>query len=132
MKKVNVKARILIALVALLIGNVVTAQPQGREQQGPPPIPTEEQVNKMVDEMSKELSLNEEQNEAINQIYNEHFKLVAEKQEAGRPDRSEMEALKNSLETDVKALLTETQKEEYTAYLKKQKEQRQGKKRARR
>lgn len=119
----NLKARVLIALVAIFMSSALMAQPQGRGQQGPPSLPTEKQVSKMVDEMGEELSLNVEQNEAINRIYNEHFKLVEEKQKAGRPERSEMEALKTSLNTEVKVLLTDEQKVAYDTYVKKQEEQ---------
>lgn len=50
----------LIAII-LVTGGMALAQPGG--QQGPPPVPSDKQIEKMVKALDKELSLSDTQSE---------------------------------------------------------------------
>ena len=93
--------------------------PQGGNQQGPPELPTAKEIKTMVSDLSKEILLSEEQEEQVLELYTAHFEEVENKTSSGRPDRSEMEELKEDFENDVKDVLTKDQQKLYTTYLKK-------------
>ena len=110
-------------LVALVITTSACGQQRGGQQgggqQAPPAVPTTKQIVKMVDKLSSEILLSEEQKTVVLELYKEHFEEVESKTSSGRPDRDEMEDLKEDFETDVKAVLTKDQQKLYTAYQKK-------------
>jgi len=109
--------------ISMMTGGMALAQPQG--QQGPPPVPSDKQITKMVNDLDKELDLSEEQEEQISELYFAHFEEVETLQKSSqRPGRATMEKLDNSFETGVKAVLTEDQQKLYTSWLKKQEKQR--------
>ena len=68
---------------------------QHGSQKGPPPIPTEAQIEKMVQELSTTLALTQEQEKMMKDKFNTHFQEVEQiqknKGDAGRPDRKQME-----------------------------------------
>lgn len=114
-----------LMLAFLLIGSIAFAQPPGGGQrggqQGPPPIPSEKQIEKMVDELAEEISLLDGQKTMILDAYIDHFEEVEELTSgSSRPDRSKMEALEASFQKKVEAMLTDDQKEAYKAYMKEQ------------
>jgi hypothetical protein len=95
------------------------AQPGG--QQGPPPVPSDKQITKMVKSLDKELDLSDEQKTKVSELYFAHFyKVKAKMKSSARPARSEMEALDADLEKNVKAVLDTDQQKKYTAWLKTQ------------
>lgn len=102
---------------------------QGGRQGGPPELPTSQEIETMVSDLSDDLILSEEQEVQVLELYTEHFEEVEEKTSSGRPDRDEMEAIKTSLENDVKALLRDDQEELYTTYLENNISKRKGKQR---
>lgn len=111
-----------ILVVVLIVTTTACGQqrgPQGRGQQGPPSIPNSKQIEKMVSNLADDISLSEDQENEVLKLYTVHFKEVKEKTKSGRPDRKEMELLKNDFEKEVKEALTEEQQELYDAYLKK-------------
>jgi hypothetical protein len=116
----------IFAIAFLMICSLGFAQPSGNgQQQGPPPIPDDEQIEEMINSLAEELSLDDSQIEEITTIYTEHFKTITEKLSSDeRPERSEMEALDKKLEKNVSALLTEDQATQYKAWLKEQASQR--------
>lgn len=120
-----VNASVIIMLILMACSSVIFAQPPGG-QQGPPKLPSSKQIKKMVAEIAEEISLDDEQETQVLTLYQGHFKEVEEATSNGRPDRTKMEALKTELETDVKALLSKEQQEEYTAYVKKNSQQKRG------
>jgi len=91
---------------------------QGGGQGGPPALPTSEEIETMVSDLSDEILLSDEQEAEVLELYTEHFEAVEEKTSSGRPDRDEMEELKEDFENDVKDVLTEDQQDLYTEYLK--------------
>lgn len=110
--------------MVLIISSTACGQQRGgnqqREQQGPPKPPTEKEIKTMVTNLAKEILLTSEQETTVLKIYNAHFKEVENIMKAGRPDREDMEALKTDLEKNITAILTAEQQKLYTAYLKKQ------------
>ena len=93
--------------------------PQGGSQQGPPELPSTKQIEKMVSDLASEILLSDEQEAEVLEIYKNHFEKVESKTKSGRPDRSEMEELKEEFENEVKAVLTKDQQKLFTAYQKK-------------
>lgn len=119
----NISRTVAVLMIAMLTGSIAMAQPGG--QQGPPKLPSDKQIEKMVKSLDKELDLSEKQNEQVSDLYFAHFdKVEAKMESSSRPARSEMEALDTDLEKSVKAVLDEEQQTEYTAWLKTQKKQR--------
>jgi len=100
---------------------------QGGGQGGPPALPTSKEIKTMVSDLSDELLLSDEQEEKVLELYIEHFEEVEDKTSSGRPDRDEMDELKEDLENDVKVVLTEDQQESYTEYLKNNSSNKRGK-----
>lgn len=118
----NVLVTMLAVFVTIYTVNISQAQ-QGR-QQGPPPIPDDAQIEKMVEDLSESLSLTDDQEKQVSEKYFAHFDEVKVKMEAGRPSRDDMESLKTDFEKDLKSVLTKDQQDLYTAYLKKQEKNR--------
>ena len=123
----------MLAIIILVLSvTFIQAQPTGGQQgrdQGPPPVPNDKQIEKMLTDLSKELSLSEEQEKQISDLYFTHFEEMGEMQEANknsRPDREVMEKMKDDFESGVKSYLTKDQKKSYNAYLRKQESQRGG------
>lgn len=119
----------ILALSILFVGSLTFAQAPGGGQrggqQGPPPIPNDEQIETMVSDLAEEIALSEEQEVKVLEIYNEHFAEIKEKTSGNsRPKREEMEALNKAFEKQVKAELTKDQKSGYEDYLKEQASQR--------
>lgn len=118
----------ILAIAVFLACGSIFAQPPGRGrggQQGPPPIPTDKQVEQMVSELADEIGISEEQERAILDLHKKHF-AQAKRQTTGnrRPSREEMEASRDAFEEEVKAELTTEQKSKFEMYLKNQKKQR--------
>ncbi|RMF08186.1 MAG: hypothetical protein D6762_06160, partial [Candidatus Neomarinimicrobiota bacterium] len=89
--------------------------------QGPPPLPDQTQITAMVNELSTDLSLSEEQQARILSLYKDHFQEVEAKLSGSqRPDREEMEALRQAFESRVKAVLTKKQAKQFDNLMKRQ------------
>jgi len=106
---------------------ITQAQPEG--SQGPPPIPTSGQIEKMVTELSSELALNDYQSEIISKLYFAHFKEVKEEMQNNiqnrKAHREKMEKLRFSFEKDVKKELNHEQLKKFNEFMKKRGENRQ-------
>ncbi|SNR37938.1 hypothetical protein SAMN06265371_102111 [Lutibacter agarilyticus] len=123
-----------LVVVALVITTSAFAQQRGQQggqrgggKQAPPELPTSKEIKTMVSNLSGELLLSDEQEEQVLELYTLHFEEVENKTKSGRPDRNEMEELKEDFENEVKAVLTEEQQELFTAYLKKNSKKRKSK-----
>lgn len=133
MKKLR-SIKSLVLFLSLCIGSVTFAQGPGGGgpggggmQQGPPSVPTNKQIKKMVAEIAEEVTLTEEQEETVLVKYQEHFAVVKKKiSGSSRPEKSEMEALDTAFEKEVKELLTDEQIVKYEAYVKEQAKNRGG------
>jgi hypothetical protein len=112
---------ILIATIAIISGNTVWAQQH--DKQGPPPIPNQKQIEKMVGELSEKISLNDEQEEQVSELFVAHFDEVKEKIEVDKNNRdahrNEMEALRKDFEKDVNLVLNKEQQKLFEEYSKK-------------
>lgn len=102
---------------------------QGGGQGGPPALPTAKEIKTMVSDLSDELLLSEDQEDQVLELYTEHFEVIEDKTSSGRPDRDEMEELKEDFENEVKDVLTDDQQELYTEYLKNNSSKKRGGKR---
>ncbi|MDE3742013.1 hypothetical protein [Maribacter polysaccharolyticus] len=110
---------VVTSVMAVLSCGQKKTQGQRGFEQVPPPMPTTEQIEKNISDLVAEISLSNEQEVELLEIYSEHYKQVGDRLKFGRPDRREMEALRNGLENQIKGLLTKEQLESYTAYKKK-------------
>ena len=119
---------LLLSVVLFSSGAFAQRGQQGGGKQGPPPVPTSEEIKEMVSDLASEISLNEDQEAEVLNVYNNHFEEVSDKMKSGRPDRNEMKSLKTEFEEEVKAVLTEEQQELFDAYQKKNSSKRKGKK----
>ena len=114
---------VTVLMITILTGSFALAQPGG--QQGPPKLPGDKQIEKMVKDLDKELDLSDEQNTEVSELYFAHFEKVEAKMKSSqRPSRTEMEALDKDLETKVKKVLDADQKKLYTKWLKEQESER--------
>lgn len=129
-KRFSLSITLIIAAMIFLTINLSAQQRQG---QGPPQIPNESQIVKIVDDLSSELSLNGDQKTEILALYQDHFAEVKSSMSSGqRPNRDEMESLKSDFEDDVKNILNDEQEELFTEYMKKNNKQSQSNQRQRR
>jgi Spy/CpxP family protein refolding chaperone len=115
-------AKLVTLLLIVFISSSVFAQHSQKRSNlpdGPPPVPNQVQIKKMVEELNNKIALSEHQEEKILALFNNHFKKVKEKIEERKRDREEMESLKENFENKVKALLTEDQQKGYDEFLRK-------------
>ena len=119
----NLRKIILALMITILTGSFALAQSGG--QQGPPPLPSDKQIEKMVKSLDKELELSENQETQVSELYFAHFEeLETMQKQKQRASREEMNELKSEFETEVKTVLSEDQQDNYTAWLKKQEKKR--------
>lgn len=122
-RKIKNLRNITATFIFIMTASMAQAQPGS--QQGPPPIPSDKQINKMVKELDKELSLSDKQEKQVSGLYFTHFEEIETIQKSKqRPSREKMEKLDTEFETDVKKVLNKDQQELFTAWLKKQEKQR--------
>ena len=111
--------------IAVIISSYGFAQSpggSGAKPDGPPPIPNQQQVEVMVDDLSNELSLTENQEDQVLDLFTAHFNEVRAKTSGNsKPDRDEMEAIRLSFEDDMKKVLTDEQFKDFQEYSKKKK-----------
>ncbi|MEM7483839.1 MAG: hypothetical protein AAF348_01395 [Bacteroidota bacterium] len=122
----------IISFLVVVLAFTVTACGQQQRgggnqrggQQGPPPLPSADEIEKMVGDLADELSLDSDQESTVLTLYTDHFEEAESKTKSGRPDRDEMEKFRENFETEVKAVLTEKQQELFDAYQKKKRKER--------
>lgn len=124
-KRFNFSIALLITAMFFLTSNLSAQQRQGQgQEQGPPPIPSETQINKMVEDLSTELSLSDGQKTEILSLYTDHFAEVKSSMRSGqRPSREEMQSLKKEFEDQVKSQLNENQQDLFDEFVKKNQKQ---------
>lgn len=121
--KTNFGIVLILASMILLSSNIFAQEGQ-RKGEGPPPIPNETQINKMVDKMSVELSLGESQKSEILALHIDHFAETGASRENNngqRKSREEMKSIRTEFEDEVKSLLNEEQKIKFEEFMKNQK-----------
>ncbi len=72
--KSNIKnklTQLIIILATVVSSNSILAQQNG--PQGPPPLPSDEQIEKRVTRLSTELSLSENQEKQIRDLFISHY-----------------------------------------------------------
>lgn len=131
MKKQVRKRMAILTIVSTMIVGGLFAQPGHSPRQGQPPqqppIPDGPQIAQMVDELTQTLSLTDEQTVIILGLYTNHFAEVKSKMEADKiqheKQQSKMDNFKKQFEEEVKALLTDEQKEQFDEFLQSQRPQ---------
>ena len=118
LKRFNLSIALLLTILIFLTSNHLA---QERKRKGPPPIPDETQIAKMVEDLSVELSLNEDQKTRLHELYIVHFNEVKEKMEM---DKEALKAEKGKdhrkmFEESIKKLLTEEQQVKFDEFIKK-------------
>jgi hypothetical protein len=117
----HIKSSVLAFItITFIVSATMFAQPQ----QKPPKIPNDDQINKMIENLSTELSLNEKQHQEIHELYITHFDHVREKVELKkaehRMEREEMDNLRSKFEEEVKSLLSEEQQTMFNKFIDKE------------
>ncbi len=120
MKNQTQKTMAILTIVSTILMGSLLAQPGQRPQQ--PPIPDSGQIAQMVDEMTQKLSLTDDQTDTILGLYTNHFAELKSKMETDKAQhekqRSEMDNFRKEFEEEVKAALTDEQKEQFETFLK--------------
>ena len=107
-------------LIAMMILFGVNLKAQHGPGDGPPPIPNDKQIEKMVLDLSEELSLSNDQSDRIEALFKEHFEEVKESLDRNeKMMRGEMELKKSEFENKIKGLLSEEQAEQFEEFMKK-------------
>lgn len=127
--KLSSTASLLLIIAILFISGNLLAQ-QG-ERKGPPQLPSDSEIEKMVSELSEELSLSKDQETKIQELYTQHFAEVKTAMSGERKSREEMEAYRTKFEDQVKSVLNDDQQELFDE-LKKSNDKRSGEQRERR
>lgn len=121
LKRINLSIALLVAAMFFVFSGLSAQQRKG---QGPPPIPNETQINKMVEDLAAELSLSETQKTEIFSLYKDHFTEAKTLMNTGqRPSREKMENLRTIFENKVKSLLNDEQQDLFDEYIKNNKPQ---------
>lgn len=107
---------LVLILITLSTGSWAQAQ-QHERPQGPPPIPSEKQLEKMVGDLSDELNLSDKQQSELSKIVSTHFDVLKGKAKAEKENREvhrkEMEDLRKEFEKEVSTILTEEQQKQF-------------------
>lgn len=118
MKSFKILLTIVIGVATLGITNAQTQQ----RKQGPPPIPNEKQVEKMVGELKDQLQLDDEQFEKLTLLFKTHFSELKEnKKKADKQreqQREKMEAARKEFENKIMEVLTEDQQKLFEKFKK--------------
>lgn len=125
----------LMLVIALFLSTNASTQPSQR-QQGPPPIPGDEEITQMVDDLAEKISLTKIQKAKISELYFAHFDDIKKLSGQGGRNlegREAMENLKINFDREVKTLLTEEQQKLFDKYQRENKplRRREGKPRGR-
>ncbi len=119
--KIRLTPIILLASFIFLLSNL-SAQDMQRKPQGPPQIPSEKQIEKMISDLETKLSLSETQKQKMTEIMNDHFKTMKTVQEkykkSHEAERKEMETLKGDFDNEIKSVLSKEQEVLFKEFMK--------------
>ncbi len=133
MKRLLKTQTLSFAVIVAIFFTSTMAMAQQKVKQGPPPVPSKKQIEKMLEELKTKLSLTEYQNEKISAIYTAHFRkmdeMIGKEKDQRSVNHAQMKELRTSFEKEVKTILTKKQKELFNNFMK-EKEQQHGKKKS--
>jgi len=70
----NTQKRFIISIALILTSMIfISSNLLAQQRQGPPKIPSDDQINKMVEDLTTELSFSEEQQASIHELYTDHL-----------------------------------------------------------
>ncbi len=109
--KTKIKLTVIMLLASFMFTLTnINAQQMQQKPLGPPPIPSEKQVQKMISDLETKLSLSEEQKQKMTEIMSDHFKIMKTVQEkykkSHEAERKEMETLKGNFDSEIKSVLS--------------------------
>ena len=109
----------LIFASLLIFTSVVVAQ----HQQGPPKIPSPEEITNLVSDMTKQIKLNKDQSAKFEKLFNEHFDEVKERMNNDKVkinrEKNNRDNHRKEFEDSLKELLSEEQKVNFDEFMKK-------------
>lgn len=119
-----------LMLFIFFVSNTLQARPaRGGGQGKGPRMPDSDQIEQMVDDLAEAILLSEQQQTDVLKLYTDHFDEMKTAMESGQKDheamRQQHEEMREELETDIKALLTEEQQGQFDEFMKEQQQQRQ-------
>jgi len=112
---------LIISLSILLLSNLHAQSQRGRG--GHPPAPNEQQIERMISEMTIELSLTSSQETKITALFKDHFLKMKGTNQA----RSNMKDHRAEFENSIKAVLTSEQKTKFEILMKEKQQNRRQK-----
>lgn len=121
--KTKIKLTTIILLTSFMFMlSDISAQDMQRKPQGPPPIPSEKQIEKMISDLETKLSLSESQKQKMTKIMSDHFKTMKTVQEKYKKshdaERKEMETLKGNFDNEIKSVLSKEQSVLFEEFMK--------------
>jgi polyhydroxyalkanoate synthesis regulator phasin len=108
----------MVILFTLLSTGLSFAQKdmQGKGPQGPPPLPSAEEVDGIIEDLVWELTLSEDQAKDFEQVFKAHMKeMVTMRDEMEKQRKEKMESIRANFEEDLSGILNEAQLEKFKA-----------------
>lgn len=119
--KSNIVLVLAILLMGLLCGSIFAQAPQGKK----PPVPNDEQIEKMIEDLSNSLSLNVEQEKEFRETFQNHFNEVKKHHESARKQHEKMKTkhdkLRDDFHKELSSILNEEQLKVFEQHMKKHK-----------
>ncbi len=123
----NKKLGISLIILAMVL-STIGLMAQKKDHKKPPPIPDQEQIEKMMADLSNRLSLTEKQENKILILYKDHFNEVSKKMEenknSGKDGREQIKIIRENFEKDVKSLLTPEQQKQFDEFVREKRSER--------
>ena len=116
----TVRNGMLAVFFTLLAITITTAQMRTKSSagraEGPPPPPSPEQVDEMIQDLVGELSLDKVRAAAFSDAFKKHMDMVRElREKSEQRDRTQMDALKKTFDSELEQILTPAQWEKFHA-----------------
>lgn len=108
----------MVILFTLFSAGISFAQEdfQRRGPQGPPPLPTQEELDGIVKELVWELTLSDDQAKKFEKVFRTHMEdMVVMREEQEKMQREKMEEVRKNFEEDLSGILNEAQMKKFKA-----------------
>jgi gas vesicle protein len=112
--------------IVLLVTTIffITSSLFAQQHPKPTKIPSDDQINQMIEDLSAELSLSKKQQNSILTLYTDHFhkvkKKVEQHKENKKLEKKEMAKNRSDFEEEVKSLLSEEQQVTFNKFIEKE------------
>lgn len=106
--------RIILSTLFLILSSSTIYSQNRQRANRPTPPPVKERVDNIVEILTKNLELDKEQVNKSDKILTKYYKSLDDLRKQGsRPDRSKMESISKKRDSDLEALLSDSQKKKY-------------------